>query len=1208
MLKKFLPLFILLFSATTYSQDYNWLEDLEEDDQINTCESTLIANNDDGQISNYNHTLVICPDEEGLLSTIDFTEFDIPDNNFTNQFVIYDGDNTDAPVLFTEEENLPNGGYISATEDNPTGCITIVYDAGFVPPNFTAVGFEAVIDCREPCQDLEAIILSIEADNVCSEPGSDLITFPQNEGIIFNADANASNETPNEDLTFTWEIDEPNNGSTTLTGESPENAFNEPGLYQGTLVVTDEFFCESDPVFFSFEIGTNELSVSPQDDQFTLQELIEDVMVGGGDCANVNNITSPISSPNGSSIGYFSRGCSSFPFEEGLVIGSAGIGGVVGDFGIENSWSEPGGAPNEQLLATVGGNPGNSVNDATVIEFEFSSFESEVSFDYIFASMEYTSSFPCTYADPFAFIVSGPGINDENTYWPDGNPANEDLVDLGGLNVATIIPDGESVPVPTTASNIHPGQPNFNCGPGVGQFFYPEFFQRFPLDGDPNNLQPPYHSINGETKRLTASFNVIPCETYTMKLMVADWNDTAFNSFVFIEGGSFNIGADLGDDITIETDFVLPYGEEQELTVFGGVLDSNCDIEIDWFLDGNLIEGANDASYNATESGTYTVFIGGDGGCNDEDSVVVEFLPAADYGDPGDNPDEPFPYPDISFCGEGGELENGLLEIDPFDYLVHNGIGQPIPDDATSLEDLNMEAHYFESEQDAIDFENPIENPEDYNIPPGNFTAEIWIRVNENITGDRRGAVVESFQLIFFERPEIEEEQVEDLANCGDFTPPTQIFDLTQNNATSIGVQDPSIVDVSYHITEVDAESNENPIDDPENYTLPDNINQQTIFLRAENTGSDDCYDIATFEIFQYNVEIANPLPTIDECQIGESGEGLFNLTQQNGLVLGANQPAADYSISYFEEFADANGGVNPITDPTAFESAPQEIWVRIDNVNSVEDCFAIDSFQIDTIETTDVNLEVTPLEACDENNDGFFSGFDLASRVDEINYLEDPEVQVSFHPTASDAETGQNPLASPYANVEPSQQTLYVRIFQEIEDLQCVQTTTLDLFIYNSPLLEEIEPIIACDTNETGIQFFDLTQVEADLFVEGQNTEDFEISYHLSQNAANNNSGLIGTPTAYQNQTSPQTVYVRVSDPTSPLDCYNIEPIELIVDPLPEITPPTLLAECDDVESGSTTDETSSFDLSQKIEEITNANNALEVVFYANESDQENN
>jgi len=72
-------------------------------------------------------------------------------------------------------------------------------------------------------------------------------------------------------------------------------------------------------------------------------------------------------------------------------------------------------------------------------------------------------------------------------------------------------------------------------------------------------------------------------------------------------------------------------------------------------------------------------------------------------------------------------------------------------------------------------------------------------------------------------------------------------------------------------------------------------------------------------------------------------------------------------------------------------------------------------------------------------------------------------------------------------------------------------------------------------------------------------------------------------------------------------LGCFNIAPIDLIVDPLPEITPPVLIAECDDEESGSAVDELATFDLTQKTPEITNNDNALTVVYYATEADQIN-
>ena len=55
----------------------------------------------------------------------------------------------------------------------------------------------------------------------------------------------------------------------------------------------------------------------------------------------------------------------------------------------------------------------------------------------------------------------------------------------------------------------------------------------------------------GHTEVLTAQADVIPNELYTIKLVIADALDSAFDS-VFIDGGSFNLGQlDLGEDILV---------------------------------------------------------------------------------------------------------------------------------------------------------------------------------------------------------------------------------------------------------------------------------------------------------------------------------------------------------------------------------------------------------------------------------------------------------------------------------------------------------------------------------------------------------------------------------------------------------------------------------------------------------------------------------
>ncbi|WP_188458996.1 PKD domain-containing protein, partial [Psychroflexus planctonicus] len=1136
---KYILLFISLISLTVNAQT-NIIDIIDGDGfaSVSSCEDSFFINNEDSNLSGVDIVFTICPDDDTQISTLDFTAFNIPS---LIDFTIYDGDDITANEI-PYDGSL---GLVSASDadDNPTGCLTIQIESNFVPAFISAeIAFDA--GCREPCEDIPSTLVSLQPSTFNATTGN----YEVGDFIPVTIEVDHEG-LDNESYTYEWDFGD---GETATTDEPfVQHAFEAVLEYTVQVTVIDQFGCET----LNTDLASVEVISRTSDSCADAQPFC-----AGGELfffPNINNQT-----PGGAT--------------------SAEPGPDYGCLG-----SQP--YPAWFYMEVEGSG-----------DFEFL-LEQDTSSDFNNPTLDVD------------FIIWGPFDS------PEGNcdnltSANEVDCSFSAAPIEDMtIPnaqDGDFYIVLITNYNQSPGFISFqqtNAGEaGAGVSGCPilgddvdlcvgeeyTITSSLPADLVSDQIQYVWEIFNEDTEE----FEVIPDEdesTLVVESPGGTYRLTATNpiSGTYVDG-------------TIDVNYFDSPAFQNEIE----------DVEL-------CEEELEDAEVNLNEVGVNV------DGINQDDLSISFYTTEADALDgtsPIINPEAYQPANELEtiFVRIQNDLLTSCSSISSFDIITTIlNIGEPLvvepidPNDPTffdltenddivldgqSLDDV--EFAYFETEEDALNYENPIADPSNYDAGQEN-TAFVAIRSLENLDC----ILVRSFEL--FACNEIEIEQTIDLNLCGDFSF-TETFDLTQNNLTSMEVNDPDDVEsVQYFLTEADAENEVNEITNATNYQLPEDIQTQDIYVlitRTQEAGG--CSSVFSFEINLFNVQVANPLPTIDECQIGESGEGLFNLTQQNGLVLGANQPAADYSISYFEEFADANGGVNPIVDPTAFESAPQEIWVRIDNVNSVEDCFAIDSFQIDTIETTDVNLEVTPLEACDENNDGFFSGFDLASRVDEINFLEDPEVQVSFHPTASDAETGQNPLASPYANVEPSQQTLYVRIFQEIEDLQCVQTTTLDLFVYDSPLLEEIEPIIACDTNETGIQFFDLTQVEEDLFVEGQNTEDFEISYHLSENAANNNSGLIGTPTAYQNQTSPQTVYVRVSDPASPLDCYNIEPIELIVDPLPEITPPTLLAECDDVESGSTTDETSSFDLSQKIEEITNANNALEVVFYANESDQENN
>lgn len=249
-------------------------------------------------------------------------------------------------------------------------------------------------------------------------------------------------------------------------------------------------------------------------------------------------------------------------------------------------------------------------------------------------------------------------------------------------------------------------------------------------------------------------------------------------------------------------------------------------------------------------------------------------------------------------------------------------------------------------------------------------------------------------------------------------------------------------------------------------------------------------------------------------------------------------------------------------------------------------------------------NSNLEPLEVCDLDNDGF-ADFDLEGVTGNVTF-NNPNLEVSFHVTNTDANNYVNPLQSPYTNTNPGQQTLFVRI----ENVQnnCVQTTPLDVVVYNAAVLNNLDPLITCDTDGTDSQVFNLTQIETNILQSGSDTTGVIISYHLSEAGANSNGDMIDNPTAFQNSVNPQTLFIRVTDTASPLECFSVVPLELIVNQQPAINAPGVLASCDDAESGSTTDGIATFDLTGKISEITNNNNDLTVVFYESEADQLNN
>jgi gliding motility-associated-like protein len=148
---------------------------------------------------------------------------------------------------------------------------------------------------------------------------------------------------------------------------------------------------------------------------------------------------------------------------------------------------------------------GQESYDACVVEMDVFVATNQLEFEYVFGSEEYPEYVfsPGGFNDIFAFLVSGPGIV--------GEPG------LSGQKNIAVVP-GTGTPVEINTVNDHVNWQYYRNNENGTELV---------LDGLTSDFQ-------GIKKSLTAKTTVIPCNTYHLKLAVADRGDFSFDSGVFI--------------------------------------------------------------------------------------------------------------------------------------------------------------------------------------------------------------------------------------------------------------------------------------------------------------------------------------------------------------------------------------------------------------------------------------------------------------------------------------------------------------------------------------------------------------------------------------------------------------------------------------------------------------------------------------------------
>ena len=152
---------------------------------------------------------------------------------------------------------------------------------------------------------------------------------------------------------------------------------------------------------------------------------------------------------------------------------------------------------------------------------------------------------------------------------------------------------------------------------------------------------------------------------------------------------------------------------------------------------------------------------------------------------------------------------------------------------------------------------------------------------------------------------------------------------------------------------------------------------------------------------------------TLTECNNNYASTATFNLT----LAGVTSTPGA--TKKYYKTLADLNAGVNEITNPTAYVSAPGTVYVK---VTTPQGCTgnAIITLAFYTLP----NATDATLQTCFADETGTFGFFNLTS----ANVSSGTGITKIFYPSLNDALANTNPIANPTL-YNSNDATVYVRI-----------------------------------------------------------------------------------------------------------------------------------------------------------------------------------
>jgi len=545
------------------------------------------------------------------------------------------------------------------------------------------------------------------------------------------------------------------------------------------LPLKNSFFKTSFLLIFTIiSLHVNAQTIVVDDTSYNSEQLAK--LLAPNPCTQISNTS--ISSDK--SVAYFHKNNADFPIFEGVIIRSGIATYSQGAYTNSNLSSQVSTNGDPQLQAISNSSGQNStITDVAYLEFDFVSPTSDFNFNFLFASNEY-GEFQCGFSDVFAFLLT-------------------DLTTNTTTNLA-VIPNTNT---PISVKDIRNNAYNSSC-----TSINPNLFDTYNTVGSNTAL-----NMRGYTVVMNASATIIPNRAYKIKLVIGDYNDSDYDSAVFLAAGSFTTALNLGPDKTICNQTTITTELETNLYTHT------------WKKNGVLISNETNSSIIVNTSGTYEVIATNNQGCILTDQIIISELQV-------NTPN------DLFSCDIGGMIT--------YDLTLNNESNLGVD---TNIYEIN----YYASLTDVTN-----NNSIDKSVLPayqsqGNQT--IYLKLKDKATNILCNSL-SSFEL---KLTAITATKPGDITICesnNTINLPSAVENQILNG------QNAANLSFLYFTSLSDAQNNINAIASPNNFTVPLNPNITSIWVRMQSNLNNDCYDVVDFSITISSTASVDQLADVLEC------------------------------------------------------------------------------------------------------------------------------------------------------------------------------------------------------------------------------------------------------------------------------------------------------------------------------------------------------